>query len=183
MLAERFSRFATGLNYPHTEKVNLANVISWVAVALILARMAAELWLSRLNRRHVLAHAGAVPEAFRGVVDESTYKKSVEYTLAKAGFGNIEEVYSTIVLLVILFSGVLPFGLHFFENHLGGSAWAMAAFLFAVGFGISNAEHVKAVGEFADAAIIGSALVALIEKSEPSEAAGAVGRFIAGLQV
>ncbi|HMF53420.1 MAG TPA: tryptophan synthase subunit alpha, partial [Edaphobacter sp.] len=52
----------------------------------------------------------------------------------------------------------------------------------AVGFGISNAEHVKAVGEFADAAIVGSALVALIEKSEPSEAAGVVGRFIAGLR-
>ena len=32
----------------------------------------------------------------------------------------------------------------------------------AVGFGISNAEHVKAVGEFADAAVIGSALVALV---------------------
>jgi tryptophan synthase alpha chain len=41
---------------------------------------------------------------------------------------------------------------------------------------------VKAVGEFADAAIIGSALVALIEKSDPSEAATAVGRFIAGLR-
>jgi tryptophan synthase alpha chain len=52
----------------------------------------------------------------------------------------------------------------------------------AVGFGISNAEHVKAVGEFADAAVIGSALVALIEKSEPSEAAGAIGRFVAGLR-
>jgi tryptophan synthase alpha chain len=52
----------------------------------------------------------------------------------------------------------------------------------AVGFGISNAEHVKAVGEFADAAIIGSALVALIEKSPADEAAGAVGRFIAGLR-
>ncbi len=37
----------------------------------------------------------------------------------------------------------------------------------AVGFGISNAEHVRAVGEFADAAIIGSAMVALIEKSAP----------------
>ena len=35
----------------------------------------------------------------------------------------------------------------------------------AVGFGISNAEHVQAVGEFADAAVIGSALVALIEKT------------------
>ncbi len=52
----------------------------------------------------------------------------------------------------------------------------------AVGFGISNAEHVKAVGEFADAAVIGSALVALIEKTSPAEAAPAVGRFIAGLQ-
>jgi tryptophan synthase alpha chain len=52
----------------------------------------------------------------------------------------------------------------------------------AVGFGISNAEHVKAVGEFADAAVIGSALVALIEKTPPAEAAAAVGRFIAGLR-
>jgi tryptophan synthase alpha chain len=53
----------------------------------------------------------------------------------------------------------------------------------AVGFGISNAEHVKAVGEFADAAVIGSALVALIEKTAPAEAAAAVGEFIARLGV
>ena len=52
----------------------------------------------------------------------------------------------------------------------------------AVGFGISNAAHVKAVGEFADAAIIGSALVALIEKTNPAEAAKAVGGFIAQLR-
>jgi tryptophan synthase alpha chain len=52
----------------------------------------------------------------------------------------------------------------------------------AVGFGISNAEHVKAVGEFADAAVIGSALVALIEKSSRDEAAGAIGRFVSGLR-
>ena len=51
----------------------------------------------------------------------------------------------------------------------------------AVGFGISNAEHVKAVGEFADAAIIGSALVALIEKTPRDEAAATIGKFIAGL--
>jgi tryptophan synthase alpha chain len=52
----------------------------------------------------------------------------------------------------------------------------------AVGFGISNADHVKAVGEFADAAVIGSALVALIEKTRPTEAAAAVGQFIVGLR-
>jgi tryptophan synthase alpha chain len=52
----------------------------------------------------------------------------------------------------------------------------------AVGFGISNAEHVRAVGEFADAAIIGSALVALIEKTGPDAAAKAIGEFIKGLR-
>ncbi len=52
----------------------------------------------------------------------------------------------------------------------------------AVGFGISNAEHVHAVGEFADAAVIGSALVALIEKTGAAGAAAAVGSFIAGLR-
>ena len=52
----------------------------------------------------------------------------------------------------------------------------------AVGFGISNAEHVKAVGEFADAAVIGSALVALIEKTPPENAASAIGQFIGGLR-
>jgi len=52
----------------------------------------------------------------------------------------------------------------------------------ALGFGISNAEHVRTVAKFADAAVIGSALVALIEQSSPAEAAGAVGKFIAGLR-
>lgn len=48
----------------------------------------------------------------------------------------------------------------------------------AVGFGISTPEHVRAVGEFADAAVIGSALVALIEKTGADAAAAAVGKFI-----
>jgi tryptophan synthase alpha subunit len=52
----------------------------------------------------------------------------------------------------------------------------------AVGFGISNAQHVRAVGEFADAAVVGSAIVQLIEKTAPEEAAAAVGRFIAELR-
>jgi tryptophan synthase alpha chain len=51
----------------------------------------------------------------------------------------------------------------------------------AVGFGISNAKHVAAVAGFADAAIVGSALVALIEKTAPGEAPAAIGQFIHGL--
>jgi len=51
----------------------------------------------------------------------------------------------------------------------------------ALGFGISNAEHVRAVGKFADAAVVGSAIVALVEKTPAAEAAQAVGSFVAEL--
>ena len=52
----------------------------------------------------------------------------------------------------------------------------------AVGFGISNADHVTQVGTFADAAVIGSAIVELIERSTEEQAPGAVARFIMGLR-
>ncbi len=57
----------------------------------------------------------------------------------------------------------------------------------AVGFGISNAEHVAQVAEFADAAVIGSAIVELIERTSattgPKSAPHAVARFIEGLRL
>lgn len=52
----------------------------------------------------------------------------------------------------------------------------------ALGFGVSNATHVAAVGEFADAAVIGSAIVGLIEKIAPKDAPGAVAEFIEALR-
>lgn len=52
----------------------------------------------------------------------------------------------------------------------------------AVGFGISNAEHVAQVAEFADAAVVGSAIVELIEKSSAEAAPGAVARYVKGLR-
>ena len=52
----------------------------------------------------------------------------------------------------------------------------------AVGFGISNAQHVAQVAEFADAAVIGSAIVELIERSTADSAPGEVARFIKGLR-
>ena len=52
----------------------------------------------------------------------------------------------------------------------------------ALGFGVSTAEHVKTVNTFADAAVVGSAIVALIEKTPAEQAAQAVGKFVAGLR-
>ncbi len=50
----------------------------------------------------------------------------------------------------------------------------------AVGFGISTAEQFEEVGKFADAVVVGSAIVETIERSRGREAA-AVGEFVSGL--
>jgi STE24 endopeptidase len=103
-------------------------------IVLVAAGLIAELWLSWLNRRHVLAHADAVPDAFKDIIDPATYRKSVEYTLAKARLGGFEEIYDTIVLLAFLFSGVLPVVFHIVTHHHGTSPWGLAVFLFFAGF-------------------------------------------------
>ncbi len=51
----------------------------------------------------------------------------------------------------------------------------------AVGFGVSNAEQFQQVGEFADAVVIGSAIVQLIENNAGHEAE-AVSEFLKGLR-
>jgi tryptophan synthase alpha chain len=50
----------------------------------------------------------------------------------------------------------------------------------AVGFGVSTAEQFAEVGEFADAAVVGSAIVETIERNRGREAA-AVGEFVGKL--
>ncbi|MBV9216402.1 MAG: tryptophan synthase subunit alpha [Acidobacteria bacterium] len=50
----------------------------------------------------------------------------------------------------------------------------------AVGFGISTAEQIRDVWRFADAAVVGSAIVSQIER-HPNEAVDAVGQFVRGL--
>ncbi|HEU5124015.1 MAG TPA: M48 family metallopeptidase [Verrucomicrobiae bacterium] len=117
--------------------MQIATIAALVAVVLILLRLMTEQWLAWLNRQHVRQHAAAVPDAFRGIIDEETYNKSVRYTLAKSRFGQVEEVYGTIVLLIVLFSGVLPWTFQFFQQTFGQSAWAMAAFLFSVMIALS----------------------------------------------
>lgn len=111
----------------------LENIIPWLVAALIGARWLAQFVLARLNLRHVRAHAGAVPAAFRDTMDDATYAKSVDYTLARGRFSQLEDGFDAVLLLVVLFSGVLPWGLSKFSGFSGTSAWAMAAFIFAVG--------------------------------------------------
>lgn len=53
----------------------------------------------------------------------------------------------------------------------------------AVGFGISNAEQVRDVNRYADAVVVGSAIVAEMERrTEEPELAQQIGKFLTGLQ-
>jgi STE24 endopeptidase len=109
-------------------------MIAFIAAGLILLKWAAKLFLEHVNRRHVLEHKDVVPAAFKDTVDEVTYAKSVEYTLACGGFSRFEDTYDALVLLIVLFSGVLPWAFDLSRTQFGNSAWAMAGFIFAVGF-------------------------------------------------
>src|SRR5262250_1400773 len=108
-----------------------------IALVLILARAIAELWLSRLNERHVRAHTNEVPPAFRGMIDDATYHRSVEYTLAKSRFGDVVTLFDTALFIGVLFSGVLPWAFGKFTAVFSTSVLVMAGFLFLIGFALS----------------------------------------------
>lgn len=83
-------------------------IVLWIAVALLALRLAAALVLSALNRAEVRRHASSPPPAVAATMDTETYAKAVTYTLEKSRFGVLTEVFDTLVLILVLLSGVLP---------------------------------------------------------------------------
>jgi len=68
-------------------------------------------------------------------MDESTYRRSIDYTLARNRFGNIVNIFDALVLIAVLFSGLLPWA--FGKFGFGTSILAMAGFLFVTGIALS----------------------------------------------
>jgi len=104
-----------------------------VFTALLIAQVAVDTWLDVLNRRHVRAHADTPPEGVRDVMDAETYRRSVQYTLAKNSFGQWEGWYDALWLFAWLGLGLLPPLYHGLAGIFGGSLWGQAATLCAVG--------------------------------------------------
>jgi STE24 endopeptidase len=106
-------------------------------ISLLVLRLAAQLGLEALNRTETRRHAGRRPEALAGLMDESTFAKSAEYTLAKSRLGSIELVYDVLILVAVLFSGVLPWLWAKFDALAPGAAWSGALFLVGAGLLLS----------------------------------------------
>lgn len=108
-----------------------------VVIVLLGLRLAAELFLSLLNSNEVKKHSGRPPEAVAGILDEKSYAKSVEYTLAKESFGRIETLWDAAVLVAVLVSGLLPWLHGLFTPLSPNGVWDDALFLIAVGLLLS----------------------------------------------
>ncbi|MDD3180099.1 MAG: M48 family metallopeptidase [Opitutaceae bacterium] len=113
------------------------NSLVVVVIALVAMRLGAQQVLEFLNRAEVRRHAGTRPAALAGVMDGTTYAKSVDYTLAKSRFGSIEMVFDQAVLLIVLFSGLLPWLWDKTYALAPGAAWSGAIFLMATGLLLS----------------------------------------------
>jgi STE24 endopeptidase len=108
-----------------------------IAIVLLVMKWLAQLWLERLNEKEVIANSSGVPEAFQETIDEPTYRKAVEYTLAKGKFSRVELTYGTAALVLVLVSGVLPISYRWFVDHFGSSIWVMAFYLLGLGVALS----------------------------------------------
>jgi STE24 endopeptidase len=112
--------------------------VLWIAIGLLLLRLAASLVLSALNRASVRRHEGRAPESVAAIMDAETYAKAGRYTLAKSRFGDVGEVFDTLVLVLVLVGGVLP--ALFDETAVWGGAesvWNQAAFIILAGLLLS----------------------------------------------
>lgn len=98
---------------------------------LVVLRLVAQVGLEAINRKETRRNAAQCPPELNGVMDPPTYRKAVQYTLAKGRFASTEAAFEAVVLLVVLFSGGLPW-LWARTNPLSpGAAWSGALFLAA----------------------------------------------------
>lgn len=89
----------------------MEQAIVYLFLAFFFLEFFVEFALNELNMRHVCRRwiEQSVPEVLRDKVSAEDFRKSVEYTLAKARFQRWSEIYDRGVTLFVLFGGVLPF--------------------------------------------------------------------------
>jgi STE24 endopeptidase len=120
------------LQSPTTTPYLIMHWLLTTFIILLILNTIKSLVLDILNARNIRSNEGKIPEAYREVMDDATYAKSVAYSLEKARFSIITSLYGAIILAVIILSGFLPWMWLALEGFWGSSLWAQAGFLVAV---------------------------------------------------
>ncbi|MDG5468942.1 M48 family metallopeptidase [Deltaproteobacteria bacterium IMCC39524] len=81
--------------------------MKWLLLTLYLLVLACRLWLRHLNLQHLKAYGQEVPAGFEGIVDRQLLARTSAYTLATSRVGLIESLFSSLLLLLFVFGGLL----------------------------------------------------------------------------
>ncbi|MBI5583526.1 MAG: M48 family metallopeptidase [Deltaproteobacteria bacterium] len=78
-------------------------------LALYLLPLLFGLWLERLNRIHLRAQQGKVPEGFEKFIDARILEKTAAYAQESSRFGSFQLLFSELYLLGLILFGFFPF--------------------------------------------------------------------------
>ncbi|MGN6578523.1 MAG: M48 family metallopeptidase [Bordetella sp.] len=82
-------------------------LFSLVFVMMLLADLAARMWLSARQMRHVAGHRDQVPAEFADRINLASHQRAADYTRARARLGMLEQIYDAVILLgLTLFGGL-----------------------------------------------------------------------------
>ena len=131
------------------------NTILIAFIALLILKYATSTLLDVLNLGYVKRQSEAVPQGFSDFIDLPTYQKSIEYTVAKTRFGLVSDFYDSIILAVVVLSGLLPWlytslSATLWLRHLGAGIGVVSncGDLGAAGYAFRVVEHFSNRGAF-----------------------------------
>lgn len=84
---------------------------NWLLVTFLsvyLGSLALDLFLEKLNARHLERVGGEVPDVFKGFIEEQDLARINRYTLDKINFSILRTITGKIIFLLIVLSGMLP---------------------------------------------------------------------------
>lgn len=108
------------------------NTILIAFISLLILKYATSTLLDVLNLGYVKRQSAAVPKGFSDFIDLPTYQKSIEYTEAKTRFGLVSNFYDSIILAVVVLSGLLPWLYTSLSVTFGFGIWGQTLVLFLI---------------------------------------------------
>jgi STE24 endopeptidase len=83
------------------------NLFTFLFVAVVLAQIMVEWWLSQRHITHIQAHRQAVPEAFSKTIPLSAHQRAADYTVICTRFRQYELLFGTLLLFLWTLGGGL----------------------------------------------------------------------------
>lgn len=89
--------------------------------------------LDRLNMGHLRKHGHTVPAVFQGEIEPATLERIRDYTVARTRIGLWEDLFQSALVLLVLFSGLIPWLAGLLDGRRLGLIPSGIIFFFAIG--------------------------------------------------